>query len=99
VIRAEDSRIMTDMESMRRAYTELYTYNNQLISGYNIRASNHENLLAALKEVNLMIQRAANLRVGTPKTTVVTECRAAVKGNNMTELLRIVKTGSNKPSS
>lgn len=89
---------MADMPSMRRAYTELYTYNNQLISGYNIRASNHENLLSALKEVNLMIQRAANLRVGAPKTAVVSECRAAVKANNMSELLRIVKTGSKKPS-
>jgi Bardet-Biedl syndrome 2 protein len=90
---------MTDMHTMRRAYTELYTYNNQLISGYNVRAANHESLLSSLKEVNLMIQRAANLRVGAPKTSVVSECRAAVKANNMVDLLRIVKTGSSQASS
>jgi Bardet-Biedl syndrome 2 protein len=89
---------MTDMPSMRRAYTELHSYNNQLIQGYNVRASNHENLLSALKDVNLMIQRTANLRVGKPKTTVVTECRAAVKANNFTVLTRIMTQGFDNQS-
>ena len=31
IVRAEDSRLMTDMESTRRAYTELYSLNNQLV--------------------------------------------------------------------
>jgi Bardet-Biedl syndrome 2 protein len=93
VIRAEDSRLMNDMDGMRRAYTELFTLNNQLVVGYNVRASNHEALLAALKEVNLMIQKAASLRVGKPKTTVISDCRAAVKANNMSALYRIIKTG------
>ena len=37
IVRAEDSRLMMDMESTRRAYTELYALNNQLIGD----ASNH----------------------------------------------------------
>eukprot|EP01041_Mallomonas_annulata_P010049 gene10049-20934_t len=90
VVRAEDARLMGDMESMKRAYTELFSLNNNLIGGYNLRAGNHEGLLAALKEVNQMIQKAANLRVGAAKTRVVNECRAAVKKNNMPALLRIV---------
>jgi Bardet-Biedl syndrome 2 protein len=96
IIRAEDSRLMTDMPSMRRAYTELQTYNNQLIQGYNIRASNHETLLAALKEVNMMIQRTANLRVGKPKSRVISECRSAVKTNNFAALKRIMTLGFDK---
>ena len=48
-------------------------------AGYNVRAANHENLLAALKEVNQMIQRSANLRAGKAKSRVVADCRAAVK--------------------
>ena len=48
-------------------------------AGYNVRAANHENLLAALKEVNQMIQRSANLRAGKAKARVVADCRAAVK--------------------
>jgi Bardet-Biedl syndrome 2 protein len=55
-------------------------------------------LLSALKDVNLMIQRTANLRVGKPKTTVVTECRAAVKANNFTVLTRIMTQGFDNQS-
>lgn len=94
MIRAEDSRIMNDMSLMRKSYTELYSMNSQLLSGYNTRAGNHDGLLVALKEVNQMIQRAANLRVGSPKTNVVNACRAFVKSNNMTSLIRIIKNGS-----
>ena len=93
IVRAEDSRLMSDMETMRRAYTELYSLNNQLISGYNVRANSHEGLLAALKEVNQMIQKAANLRLGAAKTRVINECRAAVKANNMQTLFKIIRQG------
>ena len=139
IVRAEDSRLMVDMESTRRAYTELYALNNQLIGdlvtslllyhthtqtaypvnnsdlhptsqllpstvllfsllllcigGYNVRAANHTGLLVALKEVNQMIQRAANLRVGKPKQNVIADCRAAVKTNNMPALTRIIRYG------
>ena len=84
---------MNDMEAMRRAYTELYSLNTQLIGGYSARASNQEALLANLKEVNVMIQRAANLRVGKSKNVVVNECRAAVKANNMAAIVKIIRHG------
>jgi Bardet-Biedl syndrome 2 protein len=93
VIRAEDSRLLQDMETMRRAYTELNSLNGQLIGGYNIRAQNQASLLAALKEVNQMIQRAANLRMGKAKARVIADCRAAVKANNMKSLFRIMQQG------
>ena len=31
IVRAEDSRLMVDMDGTRRAYTELFSLNNQLI--------------------------------------------------------------------
>ncbi len=93
VIRAEDCRLMADMGGMRRSYTELNALNQQLVGGYNVRASNHDTLLAALKEVNQMIQKAANLRAGRAKSRVVTDCRAAVKQNNMQSLFRIIRQG------
>ena len=93
VIRAEDSRLLLDMNSMRKSYTELNILNNQLVAGYNVRASNHENLLSALKEVNQMIQKAANLRTGKAKTRVVSDCRAAVKVNDLNSLFRIIRQG------
>ncbi len=93
VIRAEDSRLMTDMGEMRRSYTELNALNQQLVGGYNVRAANHDTLLSALKEVNQMIQKAASLRVGRAKTRVIADCRAAVKQNNMKSLFRIIRQG------
>jgi len=91
VISAEDSRMNHDMQSMKRSYTELFSMNNQLTNEYNLRASNHDNLLIALKEVNKMIQRVANLRIGKAKTLMISECRQAVKQNNMTALMKIIK--------
>jgi len=94
VVRAEDSRLLNDMDMMRRAYTELWGLDSQLIGSYNIRAKNHSGLLGALKEVNQMIQKAANLRVGTAKTSVITGCRAAVKANNLKSLFEIISIGT-----
>ncbi len=94
IVRAEDCRLMHDMEAMRRAYTELQALNSQLVVGYNVRAGNHSALLAALKEVNQMIQRAANLRMGKAKTTIIADCRAAVKSNNFPTLSKIIRYGT-----
>ncbi len=99
IVRAEDSRLMTDMETMRRAYSDLFAINNSLVGGYNNRAASHEALLAALKEVNQMIQRAANFRVGAAKTRVINDCRQAVKSNNMSSLFRIIRQGYDTMSS
>lgn len=96
IIRAEDSRIMHDMQAMRKAYTELSGMNTSLISSYNIRAQNHNTLLGSLKEVNQMIQKAANLRVGKAKTSLIAECRAAVKANNLQIIKNSVKYGHKK---
>ena len=92
VIKAEDARILEDIKSMRRAYSELYSLNAGLLGEYNKRANNHEQLLAALKEVNHMIQKAARLRVGAPKSRIVSACRAAIKANNIHSLFKIIKT-------
>jgi len=97
VVRAEDARILQDIKAMRQAYAELYTLNSELMGEYNKRANNHEQLLAALKEVNHMIQKAARLRMGPAKTRIVTACRAAIKANDITGLLSIMKIGSQNP--
>lgn len=94
VIKAEDSRILGDMDEMRAAYSQLRTLNAELIGEYNKRANNHEQLLAALKDVNHMIQKAARLRFGPPKQRVVSSCRAAIKSNNIQNLFSIIKSGN-----
>lgn len=47
---------------MRKWYLELNEVNTDLIRGYNIRCKNHQELLDALKELNVIIQKAARLR-------------------------------------
>eukprot|EP01027_Heterolobosea_sp_BB2_P022819 GEZU01033661.1.p1 GENE.GEZU01033661.1~~GEZU01033661.1.p1 ORF type:complete len:176 (-),score=72.34 GEZU01033661.1:15-542(-) len=95
VIKAEDARILGDMKLMRGMYSNLYDINRELIGEYIKRSNNHNELLAALKEVNQMIQKAARLRVGAAKTRVITECRNAIKSNNIHALFKIVSLGHN----
>ena len=76
------------------APTDIYTLNGELVREYVKRANNHEALLAALKDVNHMIQKASNLRVGASRKRVVSESRAAVKANNIQTLFQVIATGS-----
>uniref|UniRef100_A0A7S3GBK3 Bardet-Biedl syndrome 2 protein homolog n=1 Tax=Palpitomonas bilix TaxID=652834 RepID=A0A7S3GBK3_9EUKA len=52
VIKAEDARILGDMDHMRKMYSELHNVNRELVGDHMKRANNHNELLAALKEVN-----------------------------------------------
>ena len=65
----------------------------QLVMEHTKRATNHNDLLEALKLVNTMIQHAARLRLGAPKAQVVAACRAAIKANNTSALLKIIREG------
>nr|CAD7423098.1 unnamed protein product [Timema monikensis] len=62
VVRAEDARMMDNITKMRKWYSKLSEVNADLNHGYNIRFNNHTELVDALKEVNTIIQKAANLR-------------------------------------
>jgi len=47
---------------MKRHYIDLINVNRDLISGYKIRCTNHEELMKNLRFLNQMVQKAANLR-------------------------------------
>lgn len=93
IVKGEDYRMLSDMGNMKKVFSNLQQTNSDLIAEYNKRANNHTQLLSQLKEVNMMIQKAAKLRVGTPKTRVVSSCRQAIKKNNIHELFQIIRTG------
>nr|XP_006641485.1 PREDICTED: Bardet-Biedl syndrome 2 protein isoform X1 [Lepisosteus oculatus] len=97
LVQAEDARLMGDLKTMKKRYIELYDLNRDLINEYKIRSNNHTALLSCLKAVNQAIQRAGRLRVGKPKTQVVTACRDAIKNNNVNALFKIMRAGT--PSS
>lgn len=93
VIKAEDARILANMKGMRSAYKELYLMNQELLGEYAKRSNNHEELMAALKEVNRYISQASKLRVGEAKTRTISECRNALKSKNIGALVQIMRTG------
>ena len=93
VVRAEDSRIMGDMKSLRKWSSQLYDINRDLVSQYRIRCNNHKELMDTLKEVNQIIQKAARLRIGKSKSVVVNESRNSIKTNNLNQLVKVIKTG------
>ncbi|CAM9602208.1 unnamed protein product, partial [Chrysoparadoxa australica] len=90
VIKAEDARLLGDMPRMRQMYAALYTLNNQLVAEHAKRANNYQALLASLKEVNLTIKLAANLRMGKPKAALIAEARSAIKSSNMAAVLQAI---------
>merc|ERR1711904_244495 len=98
IVKAEDYRMLSDMANMKKVFSSLQQTNSDLIAEYNKRANNHQQLLGQLKEVNMMIQKAAKLRVGNPKTRVVASCRQAIKKNNIHELFQIIRTGQDLSS-
>merc|ERR1719326_299561 len=93
IVKAEDYRMLSDMGNLKKVFSNLQQTNSDLIAEYNKRANNHQHLLSQLKEVNMMIQKAAKLRVGAPKTRVISAYRQAIKKNNIHELFQIIKTG------
>eukprot|EP00899_Mesostigma_viride_P018346 jgi/Mesvir1/26512/Mv16169-RA.1 len=97
VIKAEDARLLGDMPLMKQMYSELYDLNRELIMEHTKGSTNHEELLAALKQVNKMIQKASQLRVGPSKTRMVAACRNAIKANNIQSLFKIMKLGEKVP--
>mmetsp|Transcript_17740 Transcript_17740/g.49157 ORF Transcript_17740/g.49157 Transcript_17740/m.49157 type:complete len:729 (-) Transcript_17740:99-2285(-) len=99
IVKAEDYRMLSDMSNLKKVFGGLQQTNGDLIAEYNKRANNHQQLLLQLKEVNMMIQKAAKLRVGNAKTRVVAACRAAIKKNNIHELFHIIRTGHDSSTS
>lgn len=93
IVKAEDYRMLSDMANLKKVISGLQQTNAELIAEYNKRSNNHAALFQQLKEVNMMIQRASNLRRGSAKTRVVAACRQAIKKNNIQELFSIIRTG------
>jgi Bardet-Biedl syndrome 2 protein len=96
IIRAEDSRILNHMTNMLHHYHLLSNINSELLNEFLKRSNNHNQLLAALKSVNSIIQRAARLRVGDEKTKLVNACRKYIKLNQPTAIIKIIKLGPEK---
>ncbi len=47
---------------MKQIYIDLFNLNRDLLNGYRIRCTNHEELMKNLRYLNQMVQKATNLR-------------------------------------
>ncbi|CAF2314792.1 unnamed protein product [Rotaria sp. Silwood2] len=94
LIRAEDARLIGDIPVMKQHYIDLLNLNRDLINGYQIRCTNHEELMKNLRYLNQTVQKAGNLRIGKYKTNTINQCRVAIKGNNVQLLIKSIKTGN-----
>ncbi|KAH9579875.1 Ciliary BBSome complex subunit 2 [Trypanosoma melophagium] len=93
LIRAEDSRLISDITSMRRFYAQLYDLDKELIGENMKRCNNYTALKAALKHINIFIMRAGRLRLGEAKTSLIADCRECVKTGETRSLLNLIRTG------
>lgn len=93
VVRAEDARLLCEFRTMKQLYGELNALNRELINEYKIRSQNHQDLVGTLKQINVIIQKAGNLRVGRSKNKLVQACRLAIKQNNLSILTKIITSG------
>ncbi|CAF0848460.1 unnamed protein product [Rotaria sp. Silwood1] len=94
LIRAEDARLLGDISVMKQNYIDLINLNRDLIHGYKIRCTNHEELMKNLRFLNQIVQKAGNLRIGKYKTIAINQCREAIKANNAQLLIKTIKTGN-----
>lgn len=94
IVRAEDARVLQDVTNLTAVYSDLTAVNMQLIGEYTKRSNNQAELLAALREVNQIIQRASLVRVGPPQKAVVTACRKAIKSHSIPALFHAITSMS-----
>lgn len=92
IIRAEDARLIHEFDKMKSLYIELNQLNRELVNRYKIRAQNHSDLVATLKQINITIQNSGNLRIGKPKLQLITSARNAIKQNNLGILTKILSS-------
>ncbi|CAG9330233.1 BBS2 [Blepharisma stoltei] len=93
IVKAEDSRIQRNMGFFKQAMASLHQFNGELLSEFQIRTNNHNELLSYLKQVNQYIQRAGNLRYGQAKTRTIASFREAVKTKNMKMIAAAIISG------
>ncbi|ORX77874.1 hypothetical protein BCR32DRAFT_295342 [Anaeromyces robustus] len=89
-ILAEDSKEINDIQNLRKGYYAINNLNHDIFLEYSKRSSNHEQLVNALKDVNKIIHKAANLRYGKEKTALIAEAREAIKKNTTSILTNIL---------
>jgi hypothetical protein len=68
---------------MRKMYANVMVENKSLQSEMMKKTQNNDKLMEALRDINSMIAKGSDLRLGNAKAQLTTLCRNAVKKNNL----------------
>ncbi|KAF4688637.1 Bardet-Biedl syndrome 2 protein [Perkinsus olseni] len=93
LVRMEDLRLCDYSRKLRQALVNVQRVSRGMIADYSKRRGNHRMLLEALRELNLWINRGANLRVGTAQAAVVAGCKRALKDRDAATLVGVISRG------
>ena len=92
-VKAEDNRLIDNIRGFRDYFRKIDVQNAQLLDEFEKRSDKYHQLLTDLKSVNEMIQLGSNLKCGTFKKAMVSECRKCIRNKDYKLLMRIISTG------
>ena len=95
-VKAEDNRLIDNIRGFKDYFRKIDVQNSQLLDEFEKRSDKYQQLLTDLKSVNEMIQLGSNLKCGTFKKNMVTECRKCIKEKNYNLLMKIIATGESR---
>ena len=86
------SRYISQLENERISNPQVQS-EQQFDCKFQQRASNHQELLQSLREINRLIQVAASMRMGRAKKSVVSACRACLKRSQFVSMIEVMRSG------
>ena len=92
-VKAEDNRLIDNIRGFREYFRKIDVQNSQLLDEFEKRSDKYQQLLNDLKSVNEMIQLGSNLKCGTFKKAMVTECRKCIRNKEYKLIMKIISTG------
>ena len=95
-VKAEDNRLIDNIRGFKDYFRKIDVQNSQLLDEFEKRSEKYQQLLTDLKSVNEMIQLGSNLKCGTFKKNMMSECRKCIKEKNYNLLMKIIATGESR---
>ena len=92
-VKAEDNRLIDNIKGFRDYFRRIDVQNSQLLDEFEKRSEKYQQLLTDLKSVNEMIQLGSNLKCGTFKKNMISECRKCIRNKKYKLLMKIISTG------
>jgi predicted nuclease with TOPRIM domain len=95
-VKAEDNRLIDNIRGFKDYFRKIDVQNSELLDEFEKRSEKYQQLLTDLKSVNEMIQLGSNLKCGSFKKNMVSECRKCIKEKNYNLLMKIIATGESR---